>query len=57
MQDLGASNTLCGLSILVTVVFELPIFSYSKACLDRVGIQVREPPVVRLSFLMGNNDS
>jgi hypothetical protein len=32
-----ASTTLCGLTVGVTVVFELPIFQYSKPLLARMG--------------------
>ena len=35
VHDLGASAFLCGVSVLVTVVFEIPIFSYASALLRR----------------------
>lgn len=37
LQEMKASTLLCGLSVGVTVVFELPIFQYSKILLERLG--------------------
>eukprot|EP00286_Rhodomonas_abbreviata_P027317 CAMPEP_0181311710 /NCGR_PEP_ID=MMETSP1101-20121128/13294_1 /TAXON_ID=46948 /ORGANISM="Rhodomonas abbreviata, Strain Caron Lab Isolate" /LENGTH=320 /DNA_ID=CAMNT_0023418483 /DNA_START=630 /DNA_END=1592 /DNA_ORIENTATION=+ len=34
-DDLGASNFLCGVSVLVTVSFEIPLFYYSEHLLNR----------------------
>ncbi|CAK0846775.1 unnamed protein product, partial [Prorocentrum cordatum] len=36
-KELNASNFLCGLSVVVTVVFEIPLFSRSKQLLERYG--------------------
>ena len=36
-ESLGASNTLCGLTVLVTVVFEIPFFYYAPIFLERFG--------------------
>jgi len=36
-QDLGASYLLCGLSVVVTVLFEVPIFAYASPLLKRFG--------------------
>lgn len=36
-NDLDGSTTLCGLSVLVTVLFELPVFHYSSKILDTLG--------------------
>lgn len=36
-NTLGASTRLCGWTVGVTVVFELPIFAYSKECLKWIG--------------------
>ena len=36
-KELNASNVLCGLSVVVTVVFEIPLFSHSKQLLERYG--------------------
>merc|ERR1711884_46530 len=36
-ESLGASYTLCGFSVLVTVVFEIPIFYFAPRLLDRIG--------------------
>jgi hypothetical protein len=36
-EDLGASLFLCGVSVLVTVVFEVPIFAYGTPLLERLG--------------------
>jgi MFS family permease len=36
-NDLEGSTTLCGLSVLVTVLFELPVFHYSAQILDKLG--------------------
>eukprot|EP00614_Pseudopedinella_elastica_P017430 CAMPEP_0172654232 /NCGR_PEP_ID=MMETSP1068-20121228/244228_1 /TAXON_ID=35684 /ORGANISM="Pseudopedinella elastica, Strain CCMP716" /LENGTH=258 /DNA_ID=CAMNT_0013468673 /DNA_START=583 /DNA_END=1359 /DNA_ORIENTATION=- len=36
-EDLGASYLVCGLSVVVTVVFEIPIFAYAKPVLDQCG--------------------
>lgn len=36
-DELGGSNTICGLSILVTVIFEIPIFHYSAKLLSKYG--------------------
>ena len=38
-QELGASNTICGFSIVVTVLFEIPIFQYSPQLLDILGAE------------------
>jgi len=37
LRDLQASTFLCGLSVVVTVIFELPIFAYAKPLLERLG--------------------
>eukprot|EP00928_Gymnodinium_smaydae_P025179 TRINITY_DN20133_c0_g2_i1.p1 TRINITY_DN20133_c0_g2~~TRINITY_DN20133_c0_g2_i1.p1 ORF type:complete len:463 (-),score=71.55 TRINITY_DN20133_c0_g2_i1:459-1847(-) len=37
LQEMKASTLLCGLSVVVTVVFELPIFHYANAILVRLG--------------------
>ena len=37
-EDLGASNFLCGLSVLITVAFEIPLFYYSKYIMNRVSL-------------------
>jgi hypothetical protein len=39
VEDLGAKKWLCGLSVVVTVAFEIPIFHHGKALLGRLGIQ------------------
>eukprot|EP00546_Thalassionema_frauenfeldii_P007940 CAMPEP_0178932354 /NCGR_PEP_ID=MMETSP0786-20121207/22539_1 /TAXON_ID=186022 /ORGANISM="Thalassionema frauenfeldii, Strain CCMP 1798" /LENGTH=247 /DNA_ID=CAMNT_0020609573 /DNA_START=606 /DNA_END=1346 /DNA_ORIENTATION=- len=39
-QGLGSSNTLCGLTVLVTVVFEIPIFHYAPKLLERYGLEI-----------------
>jgi PPP family 3-phenylpropionic acid transporter len=36
-NDLGASTKLCGLTVGITVLMELPIFHYSQFLLERVG--------------------
>ncbi|KAK3272601.1 hypothetical protein CYMTET_19108 [Cymbomonas tetramitiformis] len=36
-EDLGATNTLCGISVLITVIFEIPIFQYSHKLLEILG--------------------
>jgi hypothetical protein len=36
-QDLNASNFLCGISVVVTVIFEIPIFKYAAPLLKRCG--------------------
>ena len=36
-RDLQASTFLCGLTVLVTVVFELPIFTYTDWLLTTLG--------------------
>ena len=38
-QELGASNTICGFSIVVTVLFEIPIFQYSSQLLGMFGAE------------------
>lgn len=37
LQELKASTMLCGLSVVVTVIFELPIFHYAKLLLRKLG--------------------
>ncbi|CAJ1381569.1 unnamed protein product [Effrenium voratum] len=37
LRDMKASTMLCGLSVVVTVIFELPIFARSQTLLDRYG--------------------
>ncbi|CAE8727098.1 unnamed protein product [Polarella glacialis] len=37
LREMKASTMLCGLSVVVTVVFELPIFSYAKSIVARLG--------------------
>jgi len=37
LQELDASTLLCGLSVVVTVIFELPIFHYAKPIMARLG--------------------
>jgi MFS family permease len=36
-NELGGSNTICGVSILVTVIFEVPIFQFSAKLLSKYG--------------------
>ncbi len=36
-DTLGTSNFICGVSVVVTVIFEIPLFTYSKHLLDAVG--------------------
>ena len=36
-DELGGSNSICGVSILVTVIFEVPIFQFSARLLARYG--------------------
>jgi MFS family permease len=36
-KDLNASTLLCGLTVGVTVLLEIPIFAYSKSLLEKVG--------------------
>ncbi len=36
-NELGGSNTICGISILVTVIFEVPIFQFSAKLLSKYG--------------------
>jgi len=36
-QSLGSSNFVCGLSVVITVIFEVPIFSYSEYLLKKLG--------------------
>ena len=37
LQEIGASATLCGGSVLMTVAFELPIFACSEYLLEKLG--------------------
>lgn len=37
LQEMNASSLLCGFSVVVTVVFELPIFHYAKPILEQLG--------------------
>lgn len=37
LQELRASNLLCGLAVVVTVIFELPIFQYAKPIIAKLG--------------------
>lgn len=37
LQDMNASSLLCGFSVVVTVIFELPIFHYAKPLLEWLG--------------------
>jgi len=37
LQELNASNLLCGLAVVVTVIFELPIFHYAKPIIATLG--------------------
>lgn len=37
LQEMSGSTLLCGLSVVVTVLFELPIFRYAKVILERMG--------------------
>jgi len=37
-RDLGGSNTMCGLSVVITVVFELPIFHFAPKLLEKYGM-------------------
>lgn len=39
LRELQASTLLCGLSVVVTVLFELPIFSYASQLLQLLGIR------------------
>jgi hypothetical protein len=36
-DTLGSSNFVCGLSVVITVIFEVPIFSYSEVMLKHLG--------------------
>merc|ERR1711976_1010661 len=36
-EKLGASNTICAISVVVTVVFEIPIFHFSSELLNMYG--------------------
>ena len=38
-QDLGGSNTVCGVTVVVTVLFEIPLFYYAPRLLQRYGPQ------------------
>jgi hypothetical protein len=40
VDDLHASNTLCGASVMVTVLFEIPIFQYSERVMEKVSVQL-----------------
>jgi len=40
VEDLGASNALCGFSVVVTVAFEIPLLSHSKSLLERFGCRL-----------------
>lgn len=35
--DLGGSNTICGLTVIITVIFEFPIFHYAPHILRKIG--------------------
>mmetsp|Transcript_120037 Transcript_120037/g.224407 ORF Transcript_120037/g.224407 Transcript_120037/m.224407 type:complete len:488 (-) Transcript_120037:54-1517(-) len=37
-RELKASNFLCGVSVVVTVVFEIPLFSVAPRLLERIGV-------------------
>lgn len=37
-EDLNASNFLCGVSVLITVMFEIPLFYFSKFIMQRVSL-------------------
>ena len=37
-EDLNASNFLCGVSVLITVMFEIPLFYFSKFIMKRVSL-------------------
>jgi len=37
-RDLGGNNTMCGLSVVITVVFELPIFHFAPKLLKKYGM-------------------
>lgn len=37
-RDLGGSNTMCGLSVVITVLFELPIFHLAPKLLQKYGM-------------------
>lgn len=39
-NELHASNLLCGISVIVTVVFEIPIFSKAPELLDKLGTSI-----------------
>ncbi|CAK0867956.1 unnamed protein product [Prorocentrum cordatum] len=39
LREMEASTLLCGFSVVVTVIFELPIFAYAKPLLRRLGNQ------------------
>jgi MFS family permease len=38
-EKLGGSNSVCGASVVVTVIFEIPIFQYSSKLLDMYGAE------------------
>ncbi len=38
-QELGASSAICGASVVVTVIFEVPIFQYSGQILEKLGAE------------------
>jgi len=38
VNDLGASQLLCGITITITVIFELPVFHYSSKLLNKIGV-------------------
>ena len=37
-EHLHASNLLCGISVVITVSFEIPLFAFSTTALERVGV-------------------
>lgn len=37
-QDLHASNTLCGVSVIITVIFEIPLFAVAPDLLEYFGV-------------------
>jgi len=41
-ENLGTSYTICGVSVLVTVVFEIPVFYFAPQILDRVGPEMMQ---------------
>lgn len=41
-ENIGTSYTICGVSVLVTVLFEIPVFYFAPKILDRVGPEMMQ---------------